>query len=72
MIHNIKINTKNFRERKLNPFVFSKWSTNRPGVATMIWGFFANISAWEIISIPPTITAHFTPIVTPLIKENNN
>jgi hypothetical protein len=31
----------------------------------MIWGFLASVNACDIISIPPTTTAHFTPIPDP-------
>lgn len=50
---------------KLKPFVFDKWSTNLPGVAIIMWGFFANNNACDIISIPPTITTLLTPILAP-------
>lgn len=60
-----KKHTKNFSALRLNPLVFSRWSTNLPGVAMMMWGFLDNIRAWATMSIPPTITAHFTPILAP-------
>lgn len=34
--------TKYLSPLKLNPFVFSKWSCSRPGVATITCGFFAS------------------------------
>lgn len=57
--------TRNFNCRKLKPFVFSKWSTNLPGVAMMIWGFFSNSNPCACMSIPPTTTIHFTPMQEP-------
>ena len=50
---------------KLNPFVFSKWSTKRPGVQTITWGFLLKIIDCGMMSIPPTIVATRTPIVLP-------
>ena len=47
------------------PFVFSKWSTRRPGVAITTWGFLANANCWLIISIPPVMQAHDNPILEP-------
>lgn len=41
----------------MKPREFSKWSTRRPGVAMMTWGFLASPIAWVIMSIPPTTTA---------------
>lgn len=32
--------TRYFRFRREKPLVFSRWSSNRPGVATTICGFF--------------------------------
>lgn len=57
--------TKYFKPRKENPLVFSRWSSNRPGVATTICGFLPNAMAWGTISIPPTITALRTEINDP-------
>eukprot|EP00962_Isochrysis_galbana_P033791 scaffold11371_cov112-Isochrysis_galbana.AAC.3 len=33
-----------------------KWSANRPGVATTMWGRCASSRLWSIISAPPTMT----------------
>lgn len=60
-----KLRTKYFKFLKLNPFVFSRWSCNLPGVATMICGFFASATCCAIVSIPPTIVATRTPMDEP-------
>ena len=54
-----------FKVFKWNPFVFSKWSTSLPGVAMTMCGRFDSAMACVIMSIPPTITAHFNPILEP-------
>ena len=41
------------------------WSINRPGVATIICGLLAKFIVCDIISTPPTITEHLTPIDFP-------
>ena len=48
--------------RSEKPFVCSRWSTSRPGVATMTCGRFASASACAIMSIPPTTHAAESPI----------
>ena len=57
--------TRYLRLRSEKPFVFSMWSSNRPGVATMICGFFPRAIDCETMSIPPTITAQRTAITEP-------
>jgi hypothetical protein len=57
--------TRYFRFRIEKPFVFSRWSNSRPGVATMTWGFFPRAIPWGTISMPPTKTAHLTLIREP-------
>ncbi len=46
-------------------FVFERWSTTRPGVPTMMCGLLPRAIAWAIMSMPPTKTAHLTPIPAP-------
>lgn len=45
--------TKYFKFWRLNPFVFVKWSSNLPGVLTIIAGFLDNYITCFIGSTPP-------------------
>lgn len=45
--------------------VFSRWSCRRPGVATTTCGRFESAIDCVIMSMPPTMVAHRTPIVAP-------
>lgn len=49
----------------LKPFVFSRWSSRRPGVATTIWGFLDRAMDWGIMSKPPTMTVDRTDMEAP-------
>ncbi|KAH3661827.1 hypothetical protein OGAPHI_006005 [Ogataea philodendri] len=57
--------TRYFRALSEKPLVFSKWSINRPGVATITWGLRISSLACSIISIPPTMVEHRRPMLTP-------
>jgi len=57
--------TRYLRERREKPFVFSRWSRRRPGVATMMCGFLPRAMDWGTMSIPPTMTAQRTDIKEP-------
>lgn len=59
------IRTRYFTFLSENPFVFSRWSCSRPGVQTITCGRLESAIDWDIMSIPPTMTAHRTPIVAP-------
>lgn len=68
LLNNAKTTSRFYLCPTLNtnpPFVFSKWSTSRPGVAMTTWGFLAKASCCEIISMPPVIHAHDSPIELP-------
>lgn len=41
--------TRYLRDRNENPLVFSRWSSKRPGVATMMCGFLESAIAWGTI-----------------------
>lgn len=60
--------------RRWKPFVFCRWSTMRPGVATMMCGPFASAICCWIMSTPPTITSDRTSICraqdTPSARDN--
>ena len=45
--------------------VLERWSTTRPGVPTMTWGLLPRAMACAIMSMPPTSTAHLTPMPEP-------
>ncbi len=57
--------TRNLTVLSVKPFVFSRWSTRRPGVAIMMCGFLARAIDCVTMSMPPTMTAHLTPIPEP-------
>eukprot|EP01139_Manchomonas_bermudensis_P020174 Amastigsp_a678067_66.p3 type:complete len:194 gc:universal Amastigsp_a678067_66:721-1302(+) len=58
--------TRNLSVRSENPFVFSRWSTMRPGVPTMMCGFFARFTACVTMSTPPTTVTVRAPIAEPM------
>lgn len=62
--------TRCLRPRREKPLVFSRWSSNRPGVATTMCGFFPSAMDCETMSIPPTIVAHRTAIVDPRLSND--
>jgi len=45
------VHTRYLRARRLNPFVFSKWSTSRPGVAEIVTTEFYLVRAVTLDSI---------------------
>mmetsp|Transcript_22852 Transcript_22852/g.73891 ORF Transcript_22852/g.73891 Transcript_22852/m.73891 type:complete len:247 (-) Transcript_22852:36-776(-) len=63
--------TRHLQVRREKPFVFSKWSTRRPGVATTTCGSFASASACAAISTPPTTQTHRRPMAAPKASKTS-
>ena len=60
--------TRHLSDLSVKPLVFSRWSTSRPGVAITTCGFLASIRLCAIMSMPPTMTQHLTPIDAPATR----